>query len=661
MKAHIDFETYSEAGYSKGVQGWTGLPSGHKGIEAVGAAKYAEHESTRVLCLAYQLPGGPIQVWTPNDEPPYDLCAWVAELKGVEAFNAVFEYYIWNYCLFSRDRERWPVLNLFQLSCAAAKARAWGLPGSLAGASRAVGTKQKLANGKQLINTFCVPTGSAANGGLFGLEQTDQQLIDYCIQDVASEVSVSEALPDIHPIEQEVWNLTEKANVRGFYVDTQLARRLADFARNTRMAWNKQAAELMPGLLSLDATAYITMQAAANGYNMVSCDEAAVNKAIADLPDCDFSRLLKLRQAYAAPGADKPQRLLEMTSEDGRLRGAFIYHGAFTGRWTSGGVQLHNLTSDGPDIDGKGWRAEAMAEAIKILAECEDRDAALEAFGYDLLKVIAACVRGLLIATPGCRLMVADYSAIEAVVLAELAGEAWRQDLFRTHGKIYEKSGSLITGIPFEQIDSKHPARRTGKVAELASGYGGGVGAWKAFGAGSFMADDEIKAAVAKWRAESPAIVSYWKELEKAAKYALAQPGPPYTWISCRGVGFARDANSTLYCKLPSGRFLTYRRAAVVDDGIEYDFKSGRTRTWGGKLTENVVQAVARDLLAHGMLKLDKAGYNIIGHVHDEVIIDQRVGDGTLVEVLSVMTDLPAWAQGWPVSADGWEGQRYRK
>jgi DNA polymerase len=303
----------------------------------------------------------------------------------------------------------------------------------------------------------------------------------------------------------------------------------------------------------------------------------------------------------------------------------------------------------------------------------------------DVLSVVAGSLRSLFIAAPGHRFVCSDYSAIEAVVLAALAGEEWRMEVFRTHGKIYEMSASKITGIPLDEYlaykktnGEHHPDRQAiGKVAELASGYGGGLGAWKAFGADKHMNEDEITANVKRWREESPAIVDMWYGLERAAINAILSPGNSYRY---RDLTYYSDGK-VLRCYLPSGRPLVYHKPRVEDGTTPWGAPTKRILFWGwngnpkygaigwreletygGRLTENVVQAVSRDLMAHGMLHADRAGYNIVLTVHDEIVSEQPFGHGSVAELESLMGTLPPWAEGWPVFArGGWEGREYRK
>jgi DNA polymerase len=315
----------------------------------------------------------------------------------------------------------------------------------------------------------------------------------------------------------------------------------------------------------------------------------------------------------------------------------------------------------------------------KILAGLPDRDPTL-----DVIADVSGCLRGLFVAAPGHDLLCSDFSAIEAVVLAELAGETWRQEVFRTHGKIYETSAALLTGKTLEfyaqyklENDTHHPDRKKGKVAELSSGYGGGLGAWKAFGADAFMTDEEIQDAVRAWRAASPSITALWWGLQDAALAAITNPGYCYSY---RGLSFGVSAD-ILYCQLPSGRRLTYHQPRIYQKtmpwgkqttcitymGWNSNYLNGpvgwmRLETYGPKLTENVVQAVSRDIMAHSMTQLDAAGYPIVLHVHDEIVAEVPQGWGSVGEFEQIMGRMPVWASGWPVrAAGGWRGRRYRK
>jgi DNA polymerase len=273
-----------------------------------------------------------------------------------------------------------------------------------------------------------------------------------------------------------------------------------------------------------------------------------------------------------------------------------------------------------------------------------------------------------------------DYSAIEAVVIAELAGETWRQEVFRTHGKIYEMSASKISGVPFEEFarykaetGMHHPLRKKlGKVAELASGYQGWINAWLNFGAGDHMCEEEIKRNILKWRKESPMIVALWKGLESSAIRAVESPGEIFTY---RELSFELKGD-VLYCHLPSGRAIAYHEPEVVDviryekkkQSLSYMGVDAKTKQWlrtdthGGKLTENVVQAVSRDIFAGSLVRLERAGYSIVLHTHDEPTAEVPQGFGSIEEFEAIMENVEPWCAEWPIrAAGGWRGFRYRK
>lgn len=324
----------------------------------------------------------------------------------------------------------------------------------------------------------------------------------------------------------------------------------------------------------------------------------------------------------------------------------------------------------------------AIAEMFIDIVKRSDLDL-LERYTTEPLSALSGCLRGAFCAARGHEFVNCDYSAIEAVVLACLAGEQWRIDLFHGHGKIYEVTAAQLTGTPLDEILSykeihgtDHPLRKTiGKVAELASGFQGGAGSWKAFGADKFMSDDEIKTGVRTWRGQNPMIVKFWYEVEKCFKNAVKNPGQVFTY---RSVSFA-VFNQVLYLLLPSGRTLKYHKPRLH---TYFDHQWGRevetilfwgvdpyTKQWvqrdtyGGRITENITQAVARDIQANGMVNAElKMGIPIVMHTHDEITGEVRQGTFTSADLAYCMNDLPDWCKDWPIKAPpGWTGQRYCK
>jgi DNA polymerase len=525
------------------------------------------------------------------------------------------------------------------------------------------------------------------------------------VDDVRTEAEIGNRIPELSDFELDVWKLDQVINARGVHIDRAGLAHLKAIVAEATAVYTTELSELTDGAVTGGSqVSRILEWLAGRGVHMADLQATTVTARLADPlvpPDC--RRVLKLRQYLSMSSIKKLYAIERRLSGDGRLRGLFAYQGADrTGRWAGRGPQPQNLKAKGPDDKwGNRWCLDVVEEIFNT-PNFPQLSAAYE----NPFDAVGGCLRGLFTAAPGCDLICSDFSAIEAVVIAELAGEKWRQELFRTHGKIYEMSASKITGVAFEEFEryplehdgADHPLRKSiGKVAELASGYGGWIGAWKRFGADKhFNNDNEIKQAILAWRRESPAIVEFWggqvredpqgsyqfrRELyglEGAAVRAILEPGVPTRY---RKIDYFTKDN-VLYCRLPSGRCLTYHSPRLEDtidrysgqpifkitfEGWNSDYKVGprgwmRMSTYGGKLAENVTQAVARDLLAYSMLAVERAGYPIVLHVHDEIVSEVSEGVGSVAEFEAVMSQTPAWAAGWPVrAAGGWRGKRYRK
>lgn len=644
---HVDLETYSEAGYTWrpgagrwGVGKWAG-----KGLRVVGLHAYAEHPSTRVLCLAYARTGGPVRGWVPGDPPPADLLAHVEAGGRVYAWNAAFEIAVWNSTL-----PHWPTLRVEQVECSQARAASYGLPLALAQASQFFeGFEKKSAEGKTLISRYCKPRSPSKNNPDTrnipqGKGLTD--LVSYCEQDVRAETDIHGRCPPMSPLERRVWQVDQAVNNRGIAIDLRTIEELQSISSDLRDRSKEDVTAATAGAVtSPTQVAALLRWLVSRGVAAQTLDADSVASLLAtDLPE-DVTTALRARQSVAHSSPRKLEAMRLRACADGRLRGLLQYCGAErTGRWAGRGPQPQNL----PRGDG---RSDPHAKSIKTMDD------------------VAACLRSVFVAGPGHEFVCADYSAIEAVVLACLSGERWRVDLFRRRGDIYSQAAAQITGVA-RTPGERHRYRQVGKIAELASGYGGSVGAWRAFGAEG--SDEDIRRQVYAWRDASPAIVAYWRDQESAAKQAVRSPGVVFragsTSWACR--------DGVLQCVLPSGRSLHYHRVLLtprptpwgeVTEQICYygqhthTRKWGEVRTYGGKLVENIVQATARDLLAHALVRADSEGWRIVLHVHDEILCEEKTGTRTVEELCDVMTTLPAWAKNWPVYADGWRGQRYRK
>lgn len=715
----LDFETYSEAGYYFDGERWCSVAGSQQGgLPAVGAAVYAEHPSAEVLIACYRFGlDGPIHTWVPGMPSPEPMLEHVRAGGLVHAFNSMFEWLIWDRVC--RRRYGWPELKLENTRDTMAAVSAYGLPGKLANAAKAMGLDvQKDTAGMALIRRFSVPRSPTKNNvrlrNYMGDDHANAyKFYEYCAQDVRVESTLGSTVPPLSEYELEVWKLDQKINERGVVIDVESMRACQRIVDGLSERLTEELRYLTHGRIqSVGQVAEIQRMLGEYGIGIPDMQAKTIERVLGDGTHEAHGhpwahRVLEIRSLLASASVKKLAALDRTLCADGRIRGLFMYYGAErTGRWAGRGAQPQNLPRGDAHVtrcttcerrQGPGiwcgscggplrtvkWNFDAAMDALESF-RTSDLDSLITRWG-DVLSVMAGCLRSLFVAAPGHRFVCSDYSAIEAVVLAALAGEEWRLEVFRTHGKIYEMSASKITGVPLEEYlaykrdnGEHHPHRQAiGKVAELASGYGGGLGAWRAFGADKHMDEEEIKRNVKRWREESPAIVNFWYGLERAAIRAIQQPG---TVFPHRGITYVSDG-SVLRCYLPSGRPLVYHTPSVVDAMTPWGTPTKRIlfwgwnsnpkygplgwvemQTYGGRLTENVVQAASRDLMAHGMLHADRAGYNIVLTVHDEIVCEQSEGHGSVEELERLMGTLPAWAEGWPVVArGGWIGREYRK
>ena len=712
--ADMDFETYSEAGLIWTGTKWKGVARHKRGLDAVGAAAYSEHPSTEVMCLAYNLKDGHGErLWIPGSPPPVDLFSHIQSGGLIEAHNAAFEFYIWlNVC---QARMGWQQLPRERLRDSMAKCYSFSLPGALDKAGAVTGAiKQKDGRGKQLIQLLSVPKNPTKNDAT--LRRTPQthpelftELYEYCRQDIRSEAALTQLIPDLSPYELQVWLLDQRINSRGVHIDRGALADCISVVEQATARYTEELRQLTRGAVqSADETAKLQGWLAGRGLYLPDMQADTIEEMLQrpDLAEADpLRRALWIRSSLGSRSVKKLYSIKHRMSSDGRMREMFAYYGGHTGRFAGRGPQPQNMPAKGPKTslctcglyywsklpvcpkcgqEGRSvdWCPQAVEQALKLIST---RDLNwIEYLWGDPLALVAGCLRGLFTAAPGHDLICSDFSSIEAVVLAILAGCAWRVEVFRTHGLIYLESASRISGIPFQElIDYKertgnhHPLRKLGKLAELASGYQGWVGAWKQFGAGEFLTDSEIEDNARAWRNASPEIKDMWGGLENAFTMATLHPGQPFSY---RGISYG-VLQDVMFCKLPSGRCLKYHRPRAdryVDDygrhkyrltyeGWNGDYKKGpigwlRMDTYGGKLTENVVQAVARDIQVNAMLRVDACGYPVVLHVHDETASEVPTGAGTIAEYEQLMTIPLPWFAGWPVKvAGGWRGQRYRK
>lgn len=747
----LDFETYSEAGFVWDGQAykWGAIPNasqGRKGLKVVGAAAYAEHPTTEVLTLSYDLlDGAGMRRWQPGSEPPVALFKYLRGGGLLGGWNTAFEHHIWNKTCVTKYS--WPPLPQRQLRCTAARARAYGLPGKLDAATKVMGWAQKDAEGQRLIKKFCIPrTPTKGDPRLritpAGDPEDGEKLYFYCDQDVRAESEAASHLPELEGEELEFWLADQAINYRGVQIDVEGVHNLIEIVEQLHLRYNEELRELASGWADskgrkLEQASQLQRMIGwlhSLGVHTDSLDEEHLTALLAGSDLCPVSRrALELRQALGSAAVKKVFAMRNIVAKDGRLHDLFNYHAARTGRATGEGPQPTNLPNSGPEVRkcgscsayfaagrvscpgcgqarGPGKPLEWCPEAAEFVLELAKARSMflLQLFFGDAMSVVSGCLRALFTSAPGHDLIGSDYSSIEAVVLAELAGEEWRKDVFSTHGKIYEMSAAKISGIPFDEFmehagytqaqratpgwweqkpgkeGSHHPLRKTiGKVAELASGYQGWLGSWKAFGADEFMTEEEMKNAILAWRAASPAIVELWGGQERNWKpeyygvegmfvQAILYPG---TLFKYRSIEFVTKGDA-VSVRLPSGRELTYHRPrlgkgrrgySISFEGWNTNPKNGpmgwiRIETWGGRLVENITQATARDILRHAIVNLEAAGYGVVLHVYDEVIVEVPEGRGSVEDVERIMMILPDWAASWVIrAAGGWRGKRYRK
>lgn len=537
-----------------------------------------------------------------------------------------------------------------------------GLPMSLEAAGEALNIEQqKLKEGKALINYFCKPCKpTIANGGRtrnYPKHALDkwERFKAYGSRDVEAMRLIYRKLQrfPVSAFERQVWELDARINERGVLIDTELAQ-AAIAVDEAFTAEHSAELQKLTGLENPNSVAQLKEWLEAVGVYCESLNKETVKDLLKKATDPTTRRVLELRQLLGKTSTKKYRAMVNAACQDDRVRGITQYYGATrTGRWAGRLVQLQNLAQNHLD----------QIDKVRELVRSKDLET-LELCFDNVPDVLSQLIRTALVAKPGHTFLVSDYAAIEARVIAYLAGEQWRLDVFAQGGDIYCSSASQMFKVPVVKHGVNGHLRQKGKIAELACGYGGGVGALKAFGADKMgLTEEEMQDIVNQWRLASPTIPKFWRDTEKAAKNALGHPGRTFS-IPC-GVKYLRDADA-LRCRLPSGRILTYWGARLENGSIVFMGQNQTTRkwekteTWGGKLVENIVQAVARDCLAVAMVRLDAAGYDICFHVHDEIIAEAPEGSRwqDMAEIMSQPID---WAPGLLLRGDGYDTKFYMK
>ena len=553
--------------------------------------------------------------------------------------------------------------------CTMVWAASLSLPLKLATAAQALKTaQQKDAVGERLIRYFSLPCKpTKANGGrtrnLPEHAPEDWKLFkSYCIQDVETERDIRRRLEKfpLLPQEWDYYHMDQRINDRGILIDKELVQQaiICNMAMSEEMT---KRAYALTGLENPNSVPQLKGWLEERGIEVDSLGKKNVASLITDLDrhsaDGEALDMMKLRLQMAKSSVKKYQAAERYICQDGRAHGLFQFSGANrTQRWAGRGIQLQNLPQN---------HIATLDEARELVKMgCFDM---IEALYGNTPDILSQLIRTMLIPKEGCEFIVADFSAIEARVLAWLAGEQWRLDAFTEGKDIYCASASQMFGVPVVKHGINGELRQKGKVAELACGYGGGAGALISMGALDMgLKEDELPEIISSWRDANPEIVKFWYAVEKAAIETVKD----HNDRSVGRIGFRFSAN-TLWIVLPSGRRLAYikpklqpnrfGRMALTFEGLGANNKWVRGETYSGKLTENITQATARDLLAEAMRRIELAGLGIVGHVHDEVILEVPKGQYTVDDVCNIMNRNPAWADGLPLSSAGYTGNYYFK
>jgi len=691
---HIDLETRSAADLKK-----------------VGAHAYFDDPSTGVWCAAYSFCDEEPKLWWPGEPCPLELADHVTKGGLTAAWNANFERLAWRAIL--GPKHGWPVPRLEQYRCVMAQAYAMGLPGALDDAAGALGLpEQKDAAGYRLMMQMARPRSEQFIDRIqtfvwWNDTERLHRLGEYCKQDVRAEIACYKRLLPLSDKELQVWFLDQRINDRGVYVDKKLCDAANKVVKQTQQRLDAEMCKVTDyAVRGVSNVADLIGFVRKHGIDADSVAKDQILELLVrdDLPP-NVRRALEIRQEGSKTSTAKINAMLARRQVDGRMRGNLQYHGASTGRWAARGAQLQNL----PRPSLKGDLAKVVDDLM--LADADY----IEVMHGPALSVVSDCIRSMIAAPKGRIIRAADFSMIEARAVAWLAGEQTVLDAAlaydeRRGPKLYNLAASQVYNRPVGQIKDGSPEYNVGKVTILALGFEGGPGAlakmaknyhvdlaavfepmwelssdayresateaWKSRGKRSGMSQRKWLAAELiklTWRGQNPRIKQFWSDINNAAIDAVREPGR----ITAAGeyIRF-RKAGSWLFCRLPSGRALAYAYPQIADKTTPWGKVvpaltcmgvDGVTKKWerydfyGGLGTENVTQAVARDVMADAMLRAEAAGYEIVITIHDELVAENDATFGSVAEFGKIVAEPPAWAAGLPIAAEAWEGPRYRK
>ena len=629
-----------------------------------GVYKYADSPDFEMLLFAYAADDGDVHIIdiAGGEELPEKIIQAIKSDTVVKtAYNAQFERVCLSRYLKLPEGE---YLNPQSWYCTAVQAAELALPLSLADVGSVLGLeRQKMTEGKELIKYFCVPCKPTKSNGNRTRNRPCHDINKwetfkkYCMRDVDVERQIADKLK-MYPISDEehrLYVLDQIINDRGVLVDCELAKQAVKL-NSIQSAVAVEQAYMITGLENPNSVTQLKQWLKENGVEIESLSKKAV-KSLADETDGDVSKMLKLRLLMAKTSVKKYEAVIRSVCSDNRVHGMMRFCGANrTGRWSGNILQPQNLPQNHlPDL--------TLARDIVKDGDFEMLDMM---FG-NVPNVLSELIRTILIPKPNHRFIVADFSAIEARVLAWIAGEQWRIDTFKNGGDIYCASASKMFKVPVEKHGVNGELRQKGKISELACGYGGSVGALKNMGAVEMgVQENELQGLINDWRNANPHIVRFWYEVGNAAMKAIKEK----TTVPLGKLVFAYE-RGILFIRLPSGRRLSYIKPRIGTNrfggdsitymGINSAKKWDRLETFGGKLTENIVQGTARDLLANALINAANAGYDTVFHVHDEIICEVPNGYGSVDELCRLMCIKTDWADGLPLNADGFECEYYKK
>lgn len=656
LELGIDIETYSSVDIKNGAYAYSEAPDFE--VLLIGY-KFSDEADVKQIDLT-ETTEGHDRFWSALTD--------TAVVKT--AYNANFE----RTCLAKHLGQPMPPE---QWRCTLILAVQLGLPRSLADVGPALGLteeEQKKKTGAALIQYFCKPCKpSKANGGRTrntSLQAPDKWELfkDYNLQDVRVEQTIRDRLKAYAPdqSEQELWTLDQEINDRGVLIDIPMAKSIVAFDTQ-RSAELLEEAKALTGLDNPNSIAQLKPWLNRHGLATETLRKTDVADMLADESlRPEVRRVLTIRSALSKTSVKKYQTMIDVAGPDNRARGIMQFYGGHTGRWAGRALQPQNLA--------KNTMPDAELDVARDLVKAGDFEGLEMIFG-EPAPVFSQLVRTAFIPSPGNRFVVSDFSAIEARVIAWIAGEDWRLEVFRNDGDIYCESASHIYHVPVVKHGVNGELRQKGKIAELALGYGGAVGAMKQMDTTGSVPEEEMAGIVRQWRAESPAIVRMWKDCERAAISVITGSQDRRVLRSLQGTSFYLRTVAgapVLFIGLPSGRPIAYWDPKVIETDmgprITYMTQNQTTRKWercetyGGKLTENIVQSVARDCLAEKMKLLESLGYPVVFHVHDEMTLDVPRTDTRAAEIVDkVMSEPIDWAPGLPLKGGTYECDFYRK